>query len=363
MDLAEFADGYLGAEPSAFFAGNLEQYSDWVGGYAYTPDAYLAQPFFGSLFWQAFTQLHRYSELLNSIGLSDNTTDDRQEIIVRHGDPGWSRYDLVVLDAKFVGREPVTFTVTPTDNELARAASSYWQQLGERGVLGDPSGIRDLSLSPDAVGQLVAEAARLQQFHILVTSPPPTVRTAIVPAPDAWEVVSESGDGASASAGVVATDRNGRSGVTTADHAFSSATQTVKVAGTSGAICSRHSLSDSCFIELPLLPALIGRPTSGPLSRRSPGEGDTVTFNGATSGPTETTITGWDKGIPFEIQPWNRLRVLTKAVTSPGDSGAALVASDDEVIGFAFDRTGYGTPIEYSAWIWAEFVYLAHGLH
>ena len=38
-------------------------------------------------------------------------------------------------------------------------------------------------------------------------------------------------------------------------------------------------------------------------------------------------------------------------------------AGTGQVIGFAFDRTGYGASIEYSSWIWAEFVYTAHGLH
>ena len=63
------------------------------------------------------------------------------------------------------------------------------------------------------------------------------------------------------------------------------------------------------------------------------------------------------------VLPNSQLKVLTRADTNPGDSGAALLDSQDQVLGFAFYRTGLGAPIEFSAWIWAETVFNAHGLN
>jgi hypothetical protein len=260
-----------------------------------------------------------------------------------------------VFDSRYRRPEPAIFTVDVRPQDLAESAADYWRRLEDSGPPPAEFG------GPRRVGDVVAEAAQAQQFHVLLAAPPPVTPTAIVPAP-AWEVVPRPGQGDAASAGVVATDATGRTGVTSADHAFRDYARSVQVAGVPGMIRSRHALSDSCFIELPRLPAPAGQAVEGPLSRMSPREGERVTFHGAASGAKSTVVTGWDKGLPFEIQPWNRLRVFTEAVTNPGDSGAALLAGSGEVIGFAFDRTRSGAQIEYSAWIWAEFVYRAHGL-
>ena len=211
------------------------------------------------------------------------------------------------------------------------------------------------------IGEVVGEVAERERFNVLIARPPDVVPTASAPMP-AWEVVPQPGEGARATVGITATDAAGRQGVTSADHAFDGSAVNVNVAGLAGVICSRHPVSDSCFIEVPDLSEPPARSARGPLAGLSPREGENVSFHGVASGERATVVTGWDKGIPFEIQPWNRLRVLTAAITNPGDSGAALLNIDSDVVGFAFDRTGYASDIEYSAWIWAEFVYKAHGL-
>lgn len=318
----------------------------------------LTQPLIGSLFWQAFTEHDAYKAILASLGHGIDERTNRQEIVVRHATaPGfWSRYDLVVLDPEFSGADPAHFTVDVPPQELEESAAAYWHDLEERASFPDDLG------GPSLVGKTVAEAARAQRFHVLVTASPPTMPTAISPAP-AWSVVPRPGEGSSASAGVVAKDGAERDGVTSADHAVAQGAQDVTVGGAPGTIRSRDPVSDSCFIEVSNLPEPMGRLVSGPLSGNSPGEGDAVTFHGAASGSQSTIVTGVDKGLPFEIRPWNRLRVLTPPVTNPGDSGAALLDGSDQVIGFAFDRTGFEAVIGYSSWIWAEFVYMAHGLH
>src|SRR5207244_6679466 len=66
--------------------------------------------------------------------------------------------------------------------------------------------------------------------------------------------------------GVIATDQHGHQGVTSADHAFKPSARKVTVADVPGTICSRHAVSDSCFIELPKLPGPIGQEVRGPRS-------------------------------------------------------------------------------------------------
>jgi hypothetical protein len=352
--LSEVADAFLGAE------GGIELGLSGPASHALTEvvgSETHTHPLIGSLFWQAFTMHPAYHAVLRSVGLAPELEASRQEIIVRHAlSTGfWSRLDLVVLDSRFTGHEPVSSMVEVDAREVGQTAEWLWrhgpeERFGARGLM-----------TAHLIGDVVAEAAQAQRFGVIVAFPPETMLTAVAPRP-AWPVVGREEMSEAASAGVVATDRDGRIGVTSANHAFGLGVTGVTVAGLPGTIRSRHGDSDSVFIEVPGLAAPATQPVVGPLSGSTPGEGETVTFDGAASGAGSTIVTGWDKGIPFEVNPWNRLRVLTEAVTDPGDSGTALLNDTNQVIGFAFDRTGFGARIAYSSWIWAEFVYMAHGL-
>ena len=355
MDLAVFADRYIGTDGGVILAEPGPASRQLLQ--AVRQDKSRVQPLIGSLCWQAFTQLPHYPRMLESAGLDPyGGPRDRQEIIVQRstGTALGSRYDMVVLDSGYRGAEPATLTVDVSPEQLADVVGGLFNrsrlpQVFESGGL-------------DLVRGVVMEAARAQPFHVLVASPPATIATSFTAAPG-WLVGGiSSGFQSSASAGVVATDAAGRVGATSADHAFKPDASHAFVNGYTGKIVSRHALSDSCFIELDGVVRQEGRPVTGPLTGFTPREGETVTFAGSTQHGS-TIVTGWDKGIPFEIHPWNRLRVLTRAVTNPGDSGAALLSGTGDVVGFAFDRTGYDAEIEYSAWIWAEFVFMAHGLH
>jgi len=55
-------------------------------------------------------------------------------------------------------------------------------------------------------------------------------------------------------------------------------------------------------------------------------------------------------------------KVYTSADTAPGDSGAALINADDHIVGFAYRRSRYDAATQYSSWVWAEQVYMAHRL-
>jgi S1-C subfamily serine protease len=80
-----------------------------------------------------------------------------------------------------------------------------------------------------------------------------------------------------------------------------------------------------------------------------------------TSGKKDTLVTGWDPRLP-RCEKNGQYVVITEPDTNPGDSGAALIDSDDKPVGFARKRTGFGEKIEFAEWIWARSVLDAHGL-
>src|ERR1022692_1683634 len=148
----------------------------------------------GSLFWQAFTRLGTYSQLLASVGLRRDSEHRQEIVVVRQGyvpqGPYRTRCDLIVFDPEFAGPEPVGLTVREQPERIADAAASYWDTLLPRVRIRFP---RQLG-GPSLVGDAVAEAAQIQDFSLLVASPPQTLLTAIAPAP-AWQVSPRPGDG------------------------------------------------------------------------------------------------------------------------------------------------------------------------
>ena len=110
------------------------------------------------------------------------------------------------------------------------------------------------------------------------------------------------------------------------------------------------------------LPAKL-RGLSGPLSGKLPRTEESATFEGATleGGIKSTMITAWSLHLPF-IVPTVQCIILTKPDTIPGSSGSALIDQDDKILAFGYLRSKYEETAEFSMWIWAESVYLAHDL-
>jgi len=202
-------------------------------------------------------------------------------------------------------------------------------------------------------------------FGILVAAPP---RTALTRSPSpAWRVDPNAVAGATAepsTVGVVAKNSKNQIGVTAALHALGSA-RFAAVAGQKGVVVSEDIVSDSCFIALencriPSVPPACG--LAGPLRGLTPRVLDPVHFDGIGSkGSVNTVVTSWSPDLPF-VLPYSQLKVLTKPVTISGDSGAALIDRSDQILGFAFLRTGFGETLEFAAWIWADSVFSAHAL-
>lgn len=188
--------------------------------------------------------------------------------------------------------------------------------------------------------------------------------TASYPSP-AWGVACQLDDPPICTVGVMAVDERGREGVTTAQHAIPAGISQVFVNGLQGTIDpnDRNTITDSCFIEVPGILSTHAPGLQGPrypLRGVTPRNAEIVSFERLGPAKVTTTVFGWSPEIPWAIESWNQLKVLTDPVTVRGDSGTALIDSSNQVIGFAFYTTGEGRG--FSAWIWAESVFKAHKL-
>ena len=302
-------------------------------------------------FGRLFIASQSFPNLLRRAGASILAISHAEAVeayIVCHGQ-GWPRFDLVVLDPEFPSELPVAAPVSPNAEEL----SVGWEKFRYRRRLTHPS-FREFE-------SVAIEASAAQPYGIIIAKRPEIVFTR-TPSPP-WQVTpTVSGPSAASvsTAGIVAKNSVGNVAITAALHAVGLASQAT-VDSMSGTVISQDAITDSCFIELqnPPIPATGG--LGGPLSGVTPRVPEQVTFNGIASGSTTTVVTGWSPDLPY-VLPYSQLKVLTKADTNPGDSVAALIDSSDHLIGFSFYRTGFGAPMEYSVWIWAESVFKAHGL-
>lgn len=349
---SDVADRLLGAERAAALAlaGPASmRMSDAFGG------AEVATPLIATLLWEAFVTDPRFGAVLRAAGASDRARRDGELLIVRHADG--TRHDLMVLDPGFDSPQPVAMAADL--RQSAETAGRRSQELSWSGLLEDEVEGPWRSVDAEMVSSALVEAAATGQFGIIVAAPPRRLLTQ-VPSP-AWAVAIGADPEPVATVGAVVQTQEGVPAVTTVLHAVGDDPE-VAVQGRPSRVLSVHEPTDSCVIEAGSL-ALDGPPRgrAGPLRGVSPRQYEQVTFDGIASGAKATTVTSWDLSI-LAVQQ----RVGSKVYTSPdtllGDSGAALVDSADQIIGFAVYRSGYGEPIEYSAWVWADQVFSAHAL-
>jgi hypothetical protein len=164
-------------------------------------------------------------------------------------------------------------------------------------------------------------------------------------------------------AGALVRDAEGRIGVTACFHGTGTVGTTVRLGSNECQVALATELHDTVFLLLPdrlNLPELYA--TKGPLADRPPWETEKVVFWGRTSGERTTTVVSVDRGLPT-IRPGKQMCVQTRPDTEEGDSGAALVNQSDNLVGFAFQRTAYGEPLEFTDWIWAAAALQALGLN
>jgi hypothetical protein len=195
------------------------------------------------------------------------------------------------------------------------------------------------------VAAIEADSARA--FSVVVTGPVPEELTSVVSPP-----LMVGAGGVASTAGAWVQDGAHRIGVTAAYHAVQKGAA-ITVGGTTATYVTGDALTDSCFLEVPHVPANT-KTSHGPL-KVAPRSNEIVNFSGhASSG--QARVVAFNYELPY-IDPNLQQTVRTEQVTSQGDSGAALVDASDYVLGFAHSRSAPNAPFAYSSWIWAHAVY------
>ena len=349
-----------------------------------------------AIFWNILLSSDLYYEVLNKLEISDPVLEGGRAILTMQPDfLGDHRFDLLLLtpvhkykwdsvlylrDILYINRGISEFQGYFNDH-----FSVFWslisQQInlidradlkgpGKEKRRVDDSNLKDylkVLLNPEIIFQLF-----LVDFRILVARMPETVLQSGLPT-SACGIALGKGQNALSSVGVVARNANGKLGVTGALHGMHQDPtelfrqyrqkgasciigKEVYVDGHKGKILDADEITDSCFIELEEanIPSYVS--TLGPMSSRPPFRTEGVHFEGITSAKVSTNVTEVDVGIPG-VSFGRQRCVYTKPVTNRGDSGSALINDQNELVGFAFKRTGYGEIIEFSEWIWADSVF------
>lgn len=211
----------------------------------------------------------------------------------------------------------------------------------------------ETSLLTDLLKHACVEAAHAGDFWLISTPRQEEERTNI-PTPGR-EVQAGT---TSSTAGACAQDSMQRKGVTAAYHAVDPRNP-ITVDGLSAIFVNGDSVTDSCFLEI-TDPDIVTRSTHGPL-KLAPRAHEAATFEGFVNKSGTARVLAWSYELPY-IDPNLQPTVRTDQVTSQGDSGCALIDTAGYIIGFAHSRSGHGSPVTYSSWIWADAVFRSLGL-
>lgn len=305
-----------------------------------------------TLFWQAFLGSAAYRQIL-----SQNSIANTHSIyVVRHGDRQ-DCHDLVILDSARRHRNELVLKPVATSRELAVGWDDYAHQLS---IAGWDSREFLQRLKGTTPARVAASIGANDSFRVVVTRQPALIQTAARPQSITTVV---DGPRVLSTVGVIASNRSGQIGATTALHAVAGRT-TISINGHAANIVSHDRASDSCLLAFAGASLPSGR-TEGPMSGGlMPRPYQNAHFEGATSGRVTTQVIAWSPSLPHVARGTPR-QILTQPTTNPGDSGAALYETSpggDTLLGFAFQRTGPNAIPAYSEWTWAECVFLDNDL-
>ncbi len=165
------------------------------------------------------------------------------------------------------------------------------------------------------------------------------------------------------SVGVFCRDPSGTLGVSACYHGTGDVGTPVLVDGVARIVALADRVQDIVFIPLDPtthMPPLHG--VMGPRSNRAPSQAEPVRFDGHGSGTLRlTNVQSHDSGI-LRRRATVQLKVQTPATTNAGDSGCALIDSDDHVLGFGFEQSAFGESPQLTDWIWADNALASLGL-
>lgn len=343
-DLANLMNTLFGSEPQPSLSSSGPQ-STLV---AESLTHYHAEPFLAAMFWSKFVRSPLYSRLTAQLRASG----DASRIVVGHA--GATRYNLLLLDNQYRG-EPQGQRI---DNAESAIRDTPQDSQMMRRVLRRAGGLS--SLEPALISGSVNEIAKHREFAVAIAQAPSQVSTfSVSPA----LAIRDARQEPVATIGVIEMRPSGIVVATTANHAVSNPAQRQTVNRSSFSIIGRHLVSDSCLLAIrdDSYSGLGGYGFAGPLRGVPPAPYSFANFDGATSGLISTMIQGFDLSV-MDPQMDEMSKIYTTADTAPGDSGAALIDSEDRIIGLAYRRSRFDAPLKFSAWVWAEQVCIAHGL-
>jgi S1-C subfamily serine protease len=308
-----------------------------------------------TVLWSLISRSRSFTGLMHEVTLS--SADPSGTFVIAH--PLFApqpRFDLLVLHSAMAGQPPAVRRVQPP--------------------VAEPHSLEALHELPKQLAHPTSfwlEAAQevfgVQEPAVVFAEPPAELDTAGLAclAPDpSLDVRAERGSPRSTSIGVVVRCADDEVGLTTALHGLGNPSASEAwIADQRAKVAAAHAISDSAILKLDdahSLDLLNGDRIVGPLSGRTPRQGDPPAhFNGATSRRQRTYVTGWSPDL-LMVTPWNQVKVLTTPESVPGDSGAALVDEEGYVLGFAHAVSDFSTPMPFSTWIWADSVFRAHNL-
>ena len=314
------------------------------GGYA---DSTIA-----TVVWQILRSTEAYQLLLKRLGATSAIWRLGDFVVTPLMAGNVPRFVLVALDPTLTNKPPEAAELEFLPADLNRAFNRWASRMVGQGDYG-----RDLveATSPE----IVIEFVRTQGLHLALGALPLEFEyTAERPTPP-FDIEDAAGS-IDFSMGVYSDSHTHGPGVTTAAHGITAGASYELFDGGS-LIDSVHgvvlnSVLDSAFLQISKTPAVIPSPAGKTiLSGVAPNIMLRHDFYGAHSGLTPATVSGWVDDL-LTIEPWLQNRVFTQRILRHRDSGAALIDSSDQTIGFAFyNSSAFKTPT-CSAWIWADSV-------
>jgi hypothetical protein len=350
-DLADLANQLLGTKGATdlTFSGLASQNIASITG-----SELLSNPLIGTFFWQCYMHTQEFRHFLDKAKLPINSI--RKTFVVRHGAPDtepWTRFDLILMSDSISDPDHyISGDAVAPASELRMGWMNFLKSLGASVVSAHEEKMRLFDPA-----QVAIEASQTQPFGVILLKLPELVGTASLP-PHPIEINPSSN---LSTGGIIAQHSTGNYGVTAALHSVkANPGDKVEVDGQVGTVKSVDILSDSVFVEAPQVAKLKGKPVSV-LSGMLPRQYEKVSFTGAKSGHQIGDVHCWSPQLPW-VSGNTQLVITTGPITKPGDSGAALLDSSGNVLGFAHERTGFGVPNPFSSWIWAESVLMSHNL-
>jgi hypothetical protein len=261
-----------------------------------------------------------------------------RQIVIYHG-ANRARRSLLILDPALPAGTPARVLSSDAIGELVVNAK---ERLGEIAAARLP----EASQSSDAIDAIWVARPRV------IVAPEPKLEFTCVcrPAPRV------ECDGHVSTAGACVVDKSGSTGLTVCYHGTGPAKTSIKLDGVAYTVTTDSEVLDTCFVAVPkqqLPPSTSFSGKGGVLVKRAPGAQERHTFwAGTTGGVKGARIVGVDYGVPV-LTPGRQLCVYTDAVTNYGDSGGALVNDNDQLVGFSFQRTPFGSEPEFATWVWA----------